>query len=265
MIDWRVPNRSTCCCTLLAASAAVLISSGVAAQSVVGARGDIGSRSELLGAWLEAQAAQQKKERRFTGGSALTVGAAGLGFGLGLLIKPPNNELSVGGGVALTAAGAVGVALGIFRLVVESEAEKLARRYRATANGDLGDAELGRFEGEFYAASRHAQRVQQLARWLGLATAVAGVAVLITTPFVDLSKGGWVAGYTAGALLVLGGGVNFASSFGTPPPMKAWKAFRRGQAPTHRSRRLFGIVPTFRKHHAGVALLILADVRRGGL
>lgn len=264
MIDWRVPNRSTCC-TLLAASAAVLISSGVAAQSVVGARGDIGSRSELLGAWLEAQAAQQKKERRFTGGSALTVGAAGLGFGLGLLIKPPNNELSVGGGVALTAAGAVGVALGIFRLVVESEAEKLARRYRATANDDLGDAELGRFEGEFYAASRHAQRVQQLARWLGLATAVAGVAVLITTPFVDLSKGGRVAGYTAGALLVLGGGVNFASSFGTPPPMKAWKAFRRGQAPTHRSRRLFGIVPTFGKHQAGVALLILADVRRGGL
>ncbi|NNE17064.1 MAG: hypothetical protein HKN10_01185 [Myxococcales bacterium] len=57
---------------------------------------------------------------------------------------------------------------------------------------------------------------------------------MITTPFVDLLKEGRVAGYTAGALLVLGGGVNFASSFGTPPPMKAWKAFRRGEVASDR-------------------------------
>ncbi|MFW2388313.1 MAG: hypothetical protein ACN4G0_08250, partial [Polyangiales bacterium] len=200
--------------------------------------------------------------RRFTGGSSLAVGATGLGFGLALLIKPPNNELSKGGGVALTAAGAFGVALGVFRLVVESESEKLARRYRGAADDGIGDTQLARFEGEFHAAARHAQRVQKLARWLGLATTIAGVAILIATPLADLSSGGRVAGYVAGGLLVVGGGVNFASSFGTPPPIKAWDAYQHGQAPTQSSGRLFGFAPTFGRHHVGVALRFNAEARR---
>lgn len=218
---------------------------------------DVETRAELLGHWLEAQALQQRKERRFTGGSVLAVGAAGLGFGVALLIQSPNNELSKGGGVALTAAGAFGAALGIFRLVVESDSEKVARRYALASRDGLEATELARFEGEFYAASQHAHRVQLLARWLGFATLVAGVTVLIATPFADLSRGGRVAGYVSGGLLVLGGGVNFASSFATPPPIKAWDRYQQGQPPNHQSGKLFGLAPSVGKDHVGVALVIL--------
>ena len=220
---------------------------------------DFDARQVLLGQWLDAQAAQQRKERRFTGGSVLAVGAAGLGFGLALVIKTPNNELSKGGGVALTAAGAFGTALGIFRLVVESESEKVARRYAEARRDSLGDTDLARFEGEFYAASRHAHRVQLLARWLGFVTAVAGVAVLVATPFADLSRGGRIAGYVSGGLLVLGGGVNFASSFGTPPPIKAWESYRGGRAPGSNSAKLFGVAPTIGRGHLGVSLVFTAN------
>ena len=215
------------------------------------------ANADLLGAWLDAQAIPQLKERRFTGGSVLSVGAAGLGFGLALLIKPPNNELSKGGGVALAAAGAFGVGLGIFRLIVESESEKVDRRYRALSEDERDAEQVARFEGELYAASRHAQRVQQLARWLGLATTLAGVAVLVATPFADLSSGGQVAAYVSGGLLVLGGGVNFGSSFGTPPPIKAWEAYQQGLRPNGRSGALFGLVPMLGRGRAGVGLVVV--------
>lgn len=216
---------------------------------------DLDARQVLLGRWLDAQAAQQRKERRFTGGSVLAVGATGLGFGLALVIKPPNNELSKGGGVALTAAGAFGAALGIFRLIVESESEKVARRYAEANREPLSESEVARFEGELYAASTHARRVQLLARWLGFATAVAGITVLVATPFANLSRGGRIAGYVSGGLLLLGGGVNFASSFGTPPPIKAWESYRRGHPPAPSSRKLFGFAPTIGRRHVGVALV----------
>lgn len=213
-------------------------------------------RGQLLGEWLEVQSVQQKKERRFTGSAVIAVGAAGLGYGMAILIKPANNEVSKGGGIALTAAGAFGVALGVFRLAVESESEKAARRYRIAASDGVEPLELARFEGELYAASRHAHRVQKLARWLGLATTAAGVAILIATPFSNLSAGGRVASYVAGGLLVLGGGVNFASSFATPPPIKAWESYQRGHAPSRRSGRLFGFAPTFGRRHVGIALVL---------
>jgi hypothetical protein len=216
---------------------------------------DLATRQVLLGQWLDAQARQQRKERRFTGGSVLAVGAAGLGFGLALVAKPANNELSKGGGVALTAAGALGVALGVVRLAVESDAEKVARRYADANRAPLTAYGLGRFEGEFYAASQHAHRVQLVARWLGFATAIAGVAVLISTPLTDLSQGGRVAGYVSGALLLVGGGVNFASSFAMPPPVRAWDAYRGGRAPGATSGKLFGFAPTFGRGHVGVSLL----------
>lgn len=218
-------------------------------------------QEDLLGAWLHAQATQQRKERRFTGASALSVGAAGLGFGLALLVKPPNNELSKGGGVALAAAGAFGAGLGIFRLIVESESEKVARRYRALSEDELDAEGVARFEGEFYAASQHAHRVQQLARWLGLATTLAGVAVLVATPFADLSYGGRVAGYVSGGLLVLGGGLNFGSSFGMPPPIKAWEAYQQGLPPQGRSGALFGLVPMLGRDRAGVGLVVVPGQR----
>ena len=216
---------------------------------------DLRARGALLSEWLDAQALQQKKERRFTGGSVLAVGAAGLGYGMAILIKPANNEVSKGGGIALTAAGAFGVALGVFRLAVESESEEVAQRYHAAEGEGLEPLDVARFEGEFYSASRHAHRVQQVARWLGLATALAGVAVLVATPFAGLSSGGRVAGYVAGGLLVLGGGVNFASSFATPAPIKAWEAYQRGQAPSSRSGRLFGFAPSFGRGHVGVSMV----------
>lgn len=233
----------------------VLAASGVAsADDASGPSLELEAQRALLGEWLDVQAAQQKKERRFTGGSVLAVSAAGLGYGLALVIKPPNNELSKGGGVALTAAGAFGSALGIFRLVAESDAEKVARRYaEASPTDEVG---IARFEGEFYAASQHAHRVQRVARWLGFATAIAGVAVLVATPFANLSDGGRVAGYVAGGLLFLGGGVNFASSFGTPPPIKAWESYRQGKAPTSTSRRLFGFAPMLGRGSAGVVVAV---------
>jgi hypothetical protein len=55
--------------------------------------------------------------------------------------------------------------------------------------------------------------------------------------------------------LVLGGGVNFASSFGTPPPIKAWESYRGGKAPTARSKKLFGIAPMVGRGHAGVSVV----------
>ncbi|MGB5194836.1 MAG: hypothetical protein WBN70_17760 [Polyangiales bacterium] len=248
-------DRRRLACATIAFCLVGMVGSGAAADEEKGPVLDVDARRVLLGQWLDAQAVQQRKERRFTGGSVLAVGAAGLGFGLALLAKAPNNELSKGGGVALTAAGAFGTALGIFRLVVESESEKVARRYALANRAGLNEVELARFEGEFYSASQHAHRVQLLARWLGFATVVAGVAVLIATPLADLSRGGRVAGYVSGGLLALGGGVNFASSFGTPPPIKSWAGYQRGQAPTSRSRKLFGFAPTIGKGHAGVALI----------
>ena len=238
----------------LALFIAVAATSAASADDADGPSLELAAQRALLGEWLDVQAAQQKKERRFTGGSVLAVSAAGLGYGLALVIRPPNNELSKGGGVALTAAGALGTALGIFRLVAESESERVARRYaEATPTDEVG---VARFEGEFYAASQHAHRVQRVARWLGFATAIAGVAVLVATPFSDLSDGGRVAGYVAGGLLLLGGGVNFASSFGTPPPIKAWESYRQGRAPTSTSARLFGFAPMFGRGSAGVVVAV---------
>lgn len=222
---------------------------------------DVEAQGELLGAWLVAQATQQRRERRFTGGSVLAVGAVGLGFGLALWIKPPNNELSKGGGIALTAAGAFGAGLGIFRLIVPSESEKVARRYRALSDEELDSVRIARFEGELYAASQHAHRVQRLARWLGLATTLAGVGVLVATPFADLSSGGQVAGYVSGGLLVFGGGVNFGSSFGTPPPIKAWEAYQQGRPPTGRSGGLFGVAPMVGRGRAGVTVVVTTGGR----
>ncbi len=217
---------------------------------------DAETQTDLLGAWIDAQAAQQKRERRFTGGSVLAIGAAGLGFGTALLVGSPNNELSKGGGVALMAAGAFGVGLGIFRLVVESDAEELAKEFALARSHGIDDQTRARFEGAFYAASRHAVRVQRLARWLGLATAVAGVGVLVATPLADLSRGGRVAGYVAGGLLVLGGGVNLASSFGTPPPLQAWERYRQGIGPSPSSGRLFGLAPSLHPRLLGVTFRI---------
>lgn len=242
---------------------AVALAFGLVALAAPRARADgpneasleLDMKQALLGRWLDAQAVQQRKERRFTGGSVLAVGAAGLGFGLALVIKAPNNELSKGGGVALTAAGAFGAALGIFRLVVESESEQVARRYAEASRESLGEVEMARFEGELYAASQHARRVQLLARWLGFATAVAGAAILVATPLADLSRGGRVAGFVSGGLLLLGGGVNFASSFGAPPPMKAWESYRRGRPPTPSSGKLFGLAPTIGRRQVGVVLV----------
>jgi len=237
----------------------MLVATGASADDEGPSLPGLEARERLLGQWFDAQAMQQRRERRFTGASVLAVGAAGLGYGMALVIKPPNNELSKGGGIALTAAGAFGTALGIFRLVAESESEKVARRYSDAARQPLTEADVARFEGELYAASQHAHRIQLLARWLGFATAVGGVALLVATPFADLSRGGRVAGYLSGGLLVLGGGVNFASSFGTPPPMKAWEAYQNGRAPTSRSSRLFGLAPTIGRRHVGVALVWTPD------
>lgn len=237
------------------AVALVFAPSGVAnADDAAGPMLDLGARRALLGEWIDAQAAQQRKERRFTGGSVLAVSAAGLGYGLTLVIKPPNNELSKGGGVALTAAGALGAALGIFRLVAESESEQVARRYAEATPAD--EAGIARFEGELYSASQHAHRVQRVARWLGFATAVVGVGVLVATPFVGLSEGGRVASYVAGSLLFVGGGVNFASSFGTPPPIKAWESYRQGRGPTPTSTKLFGFAPMLGPGSAGVVISV---------
>jgi hypothetical protein len=256
MIALRVPNASSLRLAVLVVLSSMLLARASSAQGDALDALDLQTRGELLGEWLDAQSAQQKKERRFTGGSVLTVGAAGLGYGMAILIGPANNEISKGGGIALTAAGAFGAALGVFRLVVESESEKVARRYRSAVGEGLERLDVARFEGEFYAAARHAHRVQQLARWLGFATTVAGVAVLIATPFAGLSSGGRVAGYVAGGLLVLGGGANFAGSFATPPPIKAWEGYQGGQAPSSRSGRLFGFAPVFGKRHVGVALVL---------
>ena len=254
LVSLRVPNASSLPSFIVVVLSAMLFAHASSAQSALDSM-SLESRGALLGEWLDAQATQQKKERRFTGGSVLAVGAAGLGYGMAILIKPANNEVSKGGGIALTAAGAFGVALGVFRLAAESESEKLARRYQVAADEGLELLEVARFEGELYAASRHAHRVQQVARWLGLATALAGVAVLIATPFAGLSSGGRIAGYVAGGLLVLGGGVNFGSSFATPAPIKAWDAYRLGQAPGSRSGRLFGFAPTFGRGQVGVSLV----------
>lgn len=210
--------------------------------------------SELLGRWLEVQASQQRLERRFTGGSVLAVGAAGFAFGATLLAGSPNNELSKGGGVASIAAGAFGVGLGIFRLVVESEAERTWARWQRNGGAEMDPVSAARFEGELYAAARHARRIQQLARWLGLATTLGGIVVLAVTPFANLSSGGRVASYIGGGLLVLGGGINLASSFGGPPPKEAWEAYQRGEAPTPSSGRLFGLRPVFQRHGAGLVL-----------
>lgn len=256
MIACRVPQVPSPRLRLALVFAATLLVQARAGATPVADDSRAG-QEDLLGAWLDAQATQQRKERRFTGASVLSVGAAGLGFGLALLIKPPNNELSKGGGIALTAAGAFGVGLGIFRLIAKSESEKVARRYRALSEDELDVEHVARFEGEFYAASQHAHRVQQLARWLGLATALAGVAVLVATPFADLSSGGRVAGYVSGGLLVLGGGVNFGSSFGMPPPIKAWDAYRQGLPPQGRSGALFGLVPMLGRDRAGVGLVVV--------
>lgn len=242
---------------LIAVFAAVLLPvTPIHADSSAEAADRFQAQSELLGAWLDAQALQQRKERRFTGGSVLAVGAAGVGFGLALLIKSPNNELSKGGGVALTAAGAFGAALGIFRLVVESESEKIARRYRALSSEELDALQVARFEGELYAAAQHAHRIRKLARWLGLATSLSGVGVLIATPFADLSPGGRVAAYVSGGLLVLGGGVNFAGSFGTPPPIQAWDEYQRGIPPTGRRGALFGLAPMVIRRGFGAAFVV---------
>ena len=211
---------------------------------------------ELLGQWLEHQAAQQRTERRFTGGSLLAVGAGGLGYGLALLFKDAaNNELSRGGGVGLVAAGAFGVGLGVFRLAVQSEAEQVAERWAAARGGGVDRRTLARFEGEFFAAAQHARRVQLLTRWLGLATALAGVAVLVATPLADLSDGGAAAGYVGGSLLVAGGGVNLGSSFVTPPPRKAWNSYRRGDPPRSKKGRLWSVAPSFDRWSLGLVLV----------
>lgn len=213
-------------------------------------------RADLLGQWLSVQAAQQRTERRFTGGLLLAVGAAGFAFGAARLAEDSaNNELSKGGSIALMGAGAFGIGLGIFRLAVRSEAERVEERWRRESVDASDDLTVARFEGEFHAAARHARRIQQLTRWLGLSTALAGVAVMVATPFANLSDGGQVAAYVGGGLLVLGGGINLASSFATPPPFRAWEAFQRGEPPSPTSRRLFGIVPWFHTRGAGLALV----------
>lgn len=213
-------------------------------------------RAHLLGQWLETQALQQKAERRFTGGSLVGVGTAGFAFGTVRLIQDsPVNELSKGGSVALMAAGAFGIGLGIFRLVVRSEAEEVSERWARASVAGLDDVTLARFEGEFHAAAQHARRVQQLTRWLGLSTALAGVAIIVATPFMSLSQGGRVAAFVGGGLLALGGGINIASSFATPPPVKAWESYQRGQPPGPTSERLFGVVPWFHTRGAGVSLV----------
>ena len=213
-------------------------------------------QAELLGKWLEHQAAQQRTERRFTGGSLLAVGAGGLGYGLALLLKDSaNNELSRGGGVGFVAAGAFGVGLGVFRLAVQSEAEQVAARWAVARAGGVDRQTLARFEGEFFAAAQHARRIQLLTRWLGLATALAGVTVLVATPFADLSDGGAAAGYVGGSLLVVGGGVNLGSSFVTPPPCKAWASYRRGDPPSTKKGRLWSVAPSFDRRSVGLALV----------
>ncbi|MFW2388113.1 MAG: hypothetical protein ACN4G0_07245, partial [Polyangiales bacterium] len=62
---------------IVVVAAASLFSSRAAAQCGTSRHVALDSRGELLGAWLDAQASQQKKERRFTGGSSLAVGATG--------------------------------------------------------------------------------------------------------------------------------------------------------------------------------------------
>lgn len=220
-------------------------------------------RAHLLGQWLETQALQQKAERRFTGGSLLGVGAAGAAFGAVRLAQDsPANELSKGGSVALIAAGAFGIGLGIFRLVVQSEAEEVSERWMRASASEIDDVTLARFEGEFYAAAQHARRIQKLTRWLGLSTALAGVAVMVATPFTSLSRGGRVAAFVGGGLLVLGGGINIASSLATPPPLKAWESYQRGESPGPTSHRLFGLVPWF--HHRGAGLALVTSTGRFG-
>lgn len=214
------------------------------------------AQAELLQRWVDAQARQQRVERRFTGGSLLAVGVAGFAFGTALMLDgSPNNQLSKGGGVALIAAGAFGLGLGIHRLAVESEAEKVARRYAERWATDPDAATIARFEGELYAAAQHARKIQSLTRWLGVATAAAGVTVLVMTPFADLSNGGEIAGYVGGGLLALGGGINIGSSLVTPPPVKAWEAYERGEPPGPRSGRLWGVVPSFHSHYAGLSVV----------
>jgi hypothetical protein len=214
------------------------------------------ARAHLLGQWLETQALQQKAERRFTGGSLLGVGAAGAAFGAVRLAQDaPANELSKGGSVALIAAGAFGIGLGIFRLAVRSEAEEVSERWARASASEIDDVTLARFEGEFYAAAQHARRIQQLTRWLGLSTALAGLAIVVATPFTSLSHGGRVAAFVGGGLLMLGGGINIASSLATPPPIKAWDSYKPGQAPGPTSQRLFGVVPWFHPRGAGVSLV----------
>ena len=227
--------------------------SGTAAAE---APNDVVAQGALLGEWLDVQASQQKAERRFTGGSLLAVGGAGLGFGIALMATRPNNELSKGGGVALIAAGAFGTGLGIFRLVVKSEAEDVARRWDEAESKGIDELTIARFEGELYAAAKHGRRVQLLTRWLGVATAAAGVVVLVLTPLSDLSRGGRVAGYVSGGLLVLGGGINIASSLATPPPEKAWDAYQQGRSPPNGAGRLWGITPTVARGYAGVSFAI---------
>jgi len=212
------------------------------------------AQADLLAQWLDAQASQQRTERRFTGGALLAVGAAGFGFGTALMLQgSPNNEISKGGGVALIAVGAFGLGLGIHRLVVKSEAEEVARRYHEARGAGADAPTVARFEGEFYAAAQHARKIQNLTRWLGVATALAGIVVLTTTPFADLSSGGAAAGYVGGGLLVLGGGINIASSLATPPPVKAWKAYQQGEPPEPQARRLWGLVPSMRRSYVGLS------------
>jgi hypothetical protein len=222
---------------------------------------DLEARATLLGRWLDVQASQQRTERRFTGGSLVAIGSAGFGFGTALLVRSPRNEISKGGGIALVAAGAFGAGLGIFRLVVESEAEDVARRWNEARATDLSAALVARFEGELYAAAQHARKIQLLTRWLGLATTIAGITVLVATPLTDLSAGGTAAGYVAGGLLVLGGGINVGSSLATPPPIKAWKSYLAGKPPDPGSRRLFGVAPRIDRHFVGLSFAMLSGRR----
>lgn len=221
------------------------------------------ARAELLGQWLEAQARQQTVERRFTGGALLGIGTAGFAFGLTRLLQSsPKTELSKGGSIGLIAGGAFGLASGIFRLVVRSEAEEVRDRWERARESDVDDVLLARFEGEFHAAAQHARRIQRLTRWLGLATALSGVAVMVATPFANLDQGGRVAAYVGGGLLVLGGGINVGSSLATPPPLKAWEAYQRGEPPGPTSHRLFGVTPWFHRRGAGVFLAATIGHRR---
>jgi hypothetical protein len=230
-------------------------SSGVEAQASESTERSEPERSILLGQWFEVQAAQQRVERRFTGGAMLGVGAAGFAFGLARLLRDaPANELSKGGSIGLIAGGAFGIGVGIFRLVVRSEAEEVDERWRRLPARDQSDPTvLARFEGELYAAAQHARRIQQLTRWLGLATALGGATVIVATPFAGLSEGGRTAAYVGGGLLMLGGGINVGSSLATPPPCKAWEAYQRGEPPGSSRRRLFGFVPWFRPDAAGLS------------